>query len=85
MTQANEKDCATRVSFQEIPWGTTAASDVAAICLVTQEDTIDAPADSRTVLRRAYRKVDIRLLACYAVLDLFTRIGEHNIVNAAIM
>ena len=85
MAQDEEKDYASRVSIHEIPWGNTAASDVAVVFPITQEDALDIPAEPRTLLKRAYRKVDFRLLACYAVLDLFTRIGEHNIANAAIM
>ena len=85
MAQIVEKARTTCVSTHEIRSHNTLVSDVEETSPTTQERTVDATAEARAVLKRAYRKVDLRFLACYAALDLFTRIGEHNIANAAIM
>lgn len=37
------------------------------------------------VLKKAYRKLDVRILVWYAVVDLLMKMGEANITNAAIM
>ena len=41
--------------------------------------------DSKTALRTAYRKTDLRLVAWYTLVFLILRTEAHNITNAAIM
>lgn len=42
-------------------------------------------AEVARVLKKAYRKIDLRLLTWYAFVDWLMKVGEHNITNAAIL
>ncbi len=50
-----------------------------------QDDRLDDPGSYEKTRKDAYRKMDIRLLAWYAIVLVFMVIESHNIINAAVM
>lgn len=90
MAEAVDKDGKTCVELRELPsHSSPASSHIENIWPTTeeqegpQEKAADTGADeAASLLKKAYRKVDLRLLACYAVIGTLIRIAEHNITNA---
>lgn len=69
--------------------GAPSAKDIPLVRQDSHTSTEPAPtsdnSESDMALKSAYRKMDIRLVAWYAVVYFFLKLESHNITNAAIM